>query len=210
MHSYTYVIAVDFEATCWEKQPPPQWRDAEIIEFPAILVNLRTGKVESQFHKYVKPVELPQLSKYCTNLTGIQQKTVDAGVPVQTALDLFIEWLKRELKERDLTLPKMSEAEPLGNCLLSSWTDWDFGICLAKECVRKDMRKPGCFDQWMDARAIFRQFYNYRPYNFSNALAYLKLNFQGRAHSGIDDAKNLATLLCKMYRTELRWRSPRT
>jgi len=31
MQPYTYVIAVDFEATCWEKQAPPQWREAEII-----------------------------------------------------------------------------------------------------------------------------------------------------------------------------------
>lgn len=31
MQPFSYVIAVDFEATCWEKQAPPQWREAEII-----------------------------------------------------------------------------------------------------------------------------------------------------------------------------------
>ncbi|XP_017060126.1 ERI1 exoribonuclease 2-like [Drosophila ficusphila] len=86
MQSYSYVIAVDFEATCWEKQAPPQWREAEIIEFPAVLVNLKTGKIEAEFHKYILPVESPRLSCYCTELTGIQQKTVDSGMPLQTAM----------------------------------------------------------------------------------------------------------------------------
>ncbi|XP_043867023.1 uncharacterized protein LOC6580079 isoform X3 [Drosophila mojavensis] len=31
MQPFSHVIAVDFEATCWEKQAPPQWREAEII-----------------------------------------------------------------------------------------------------------------------------------------------------------------------------------
>lgn len=29
--TYEYVIAVDFEATCWANQAPPRWRESEII-----------------------------------------------------------------------------------------------------------------------------------------------------------------------------------
>ncbi|KRF98169.1 uncharacterized protein Dwil_GK15944, isoform C [Drosophila willistoni] len=200
MQPYSYVIAVDFEATCWEKQAPPQWREAEIIEFPAVLVNLKTGKVEAEFHKYIMPIESPRLSSYCTELTGIQQKTVDNGIPLQTALMMFHEWLRKELRARNLVLPKMSKSNILGNCAFVTWTDWDFGICLAKECSRKRMRKAVYFNQWIDVRAIYREWYKYRPCNFSDALAHVGLAFEGRAHSGIDDAKNLGSLTCKMVR----------
>ncbi|XP_030375149.1 ERI1 exoribonuclease 2 [Scaptodrosophila lebanonensis] len=200
MQPYSYVIAVDFEATCWEKQAPPQWREAEIIEFPAVLVNLKTGKIEAQFHKYVMPIESPRLSSYCIELTGIQQKTVDNGVPLQTALTMFHEWLRKELRARNLTLPKMRKDNILGNCAFVTWTDWDFGICLSKECSRKHIRKAYYFNQWIDVRAIYRQWYKYRPCNFSDALTHVGLTFEGRAHSGIDDAKNLGALMCKMVR----------
>ncbi|KAH8355153.1 hypothetical protein KR093_006857, partial [Drosophila rubida] len=200
MQPFTYVIAVDFEATCWEKQAPPQWREAEIIEFPAVLVNLKTGKIEAEFHKYVMPIESPRLSTYCTELTGIEQKTVDTGVPLQTALMMFHEWLRKELRARNLLLPKMHKSNILGNCAFVTWTDWDFGICLHKECTRKRMRKAPYFNQWIDVRAVYREWYKYRPCNFSDALSHVGLAFEGRAHSGIDDAKNLGALMCKMVR----------
>ncbi|XP_034478686.1 ERI1 exoribonuclease 2-like isoform X2 [Drosophila innubila] len=200
MQPYSYVIAVDFEATCWEKQAPPQWREAEIIEFPAVLVNLKTGKIEAEFHKYVMPIESPRLSTYCTELTGIEQKTVDTGVPLQTALMMFHEWLRKELRSRNLLLPKTNKSNILGNCAFVTWTDWDFGICLHKECTRKRMRKAPYFNQWIDVRAVYREWYKYRPCNFSDALSHVGLAFEGRAHSGIDDAKNLGALMCKMVR----------
>lgn len=28
---FDYIVCIDFEATCWENQAPPQWRESEII-----------------------------------------------------------------------------------------------------------------------------------------------------------------------------------
>lgn len=28
---YEYIVCIDFEATCWENQAPPKWRESEII-----------------------------------------------------------------------------------------------------------------------------------------------------------------------------------
>lgn len=28
---YDYIVCIDFEATCWENQAPPKWRESEII-----------------------------------------------------------------------------------------------------------------------------------------------------------------------------------
>ncbi|XP_012163040.1 ERI1 exoribonuclease 2 isoform X1 [Ceratitis capitata] len=198
MQPYKYLICVDFEATCWENHAPPNWREPEIIEFPAVLVNMQTGKVEAEFQKFVMPIESPKLSAFCTELTGIKQKSVDDGMPLQTAIMMFQEWLRKELRTRNLQLPKMSKDKPIGTCAFVTWTDWDFGVCLAKECQRKRLKKPTYFNQWIDLRAIFREWYKYRPINFADAISHVGLTFKGREHSGIDDARNLAALAYKI------------
>ena len=62
-----FLLVLDFESTCWEEK---SFAPAEIIEFPVVLMSLRTGEVLSQFHHYVIPVENPRLSPFCRNLTG--------------------------------------------------------------------------------------------------------------------------------------------
>ena len=63
-----FLLILDFESTCWEDRsqaPPP-----EIIEFPVVLLSLRTGEVVAEFHHYCLPIENPRLSPFCKNLTG--------------------------------------------------------------------------------------------------------------------------------------------
>jgi len=43
------------------------------VEFPAVLLNTRSGEVEDEFHRYVQPQECPILSDFCKQLTGISQ-----------------------------------------------------------------------------------------------------------------------------------------
>lgn len=88
-----YLIVIDFEATCFEK-PYNQRNKQEIIEFPAVLVSLKTGKIEKEFHTYCRPVELPELSDYCKNLTGITQETVDKGDLLADVIEEFRVWMK--------------------------------------------------------------------------------------------------------------------
>jgi inhibitor of KinA sporulation pathway (predicted exonuclease) len=49
-------------------------------------------------------------------------------------------------------------------------------------------------------RAVYREFYKCKPNNFGEALSYIGIDFKGRQHSGIDDAKNLADLCVRMDR----------
>lgn len=72
---FSFLIIIDFESTCWrEKSSCGQ----EIIEFPAVLLNVSNGEVESEFHSYVQPQEHPVLSAFCTELTGITQVTLSS------------------------------------------------------------------------------------------------------------------------------------
>jgi len=76
-----YYIVIDFESTCWADKragnPSP-----EIIEFPAVLFDARMRTIPDGtfFQQYVMPTEQPVLSKFCTDLTGIIQEKVDAGI----------------------------------------------------------------------------------------------------------------------------------
>ncbi|XP_065368225.1 3'-5' exonuclease Snipper-like [Calliphora vicina] len=198
-HPYKYIIAVDFEATCFRDQPRlAELRKSEIIEFPAVLFNLKTGQIEAQFHQYVKPIERPILSEYCIELTGITQQSVDNGIPLQNAFKLFEDWLRKELRSRNLMLPKESKENKQGNCAFVTWSDCDFGIFLHNECRRKGLVKPKYFNQWIDMREICMNKYGNKTSKFSYALSYVGVQFVGKKHSGIDDAKNLAALTQKL------------
>ena len=48
--SCKYFVSIDFEATCVEENGPNY--PHEIIEFPAVLVDVQTGKTISKFHRY--------------------------------------------------------------------------------------------------------------------------------------------------------------
>lgn len=65
-----YLLILDFEATC---SAPITLRTQEIIEFPTLVYNLETQKIEATFHEYVRPVNFPTLTAFCTELTGIEQ-----------------------------------------------------------------------------------------------------------------------------------------
>lgn len=159
------------------------------------MLNLRTGKILSEFHQYLLPVESPRLSEFCTNLTGITQAQIDAdGVPLPTALMLFDKWLKEMIERHGLILPKTSRSAMHGTCAMATWSDWDLGICLLKECERKRIKKNAYFEQWIDMKYVYKQWYKYSPKNFNDALQHIGCEFRGREHSGIDDARNIARL----------------
>ena len=169
----SHVFVIDFESTCWEERVnvPPQ----EIIEFPVVLVSLSTGSVVSEFHQYCQPVEQPRLSPFCRQLTGISQDTVDDGIPLATCLVLFRQWLDSVIREHGLVFMGSSQDTGLdtekANLVTSvTWSDWDLSMCLESECRRKQIRKPDCFNSWIDIRAVYRSFYNRRPHGLNNAM----------------------------------------
>ena len=107
---------LDFEATCLEKQKPQPC--SEIIEFPVVVVSTHQGKVVHEFHHYVKPSFNPELSPFCTELTGITQQTVDQGKPIEYVL-----------AELDKMIKDRKELQP-GNFTFVTCGDWDLCKCL--------------------------------------------------------------------------------
>lgn len=74
-----FFIVIDFEATCEEENPNDYHH--EIIEFPAVLVDAKSGEMVDVFHEFVRPVINPTLSDFCKELTAISQATLDQADP---------------------------------------------------------------------------------------------------------------------------------
>ncbi|NWV60490.1 ERI2 exoribonuclease, partial [Malurus elegans] len=195
---FAFLIVLDFEATCWRE---PGRRGAEIIEFPAVLLNTSTGVIESEFHMYVQPQEHPILSEFCTELTGITQNQVDEGVPLNICLSQFLKWIQKIQKEKKIIFITDSQSNSTSEakaCAFVTWTDWDLGVCLHYECRRKQLRKPDILNSWIDLKATYRAFYNRKPKGLNGALQDLGIAFEGREHSGLDDSRNTARLAWRL------------
>ncbi|CAL8331091.1 unnamed protein product [Lota lota] len=198
---FSYLIVIDFESTCWrEKNNYGQ----EIIEFPAVLLNTSTGEIDAEFHTYVQPQEHPVLSEFCTELTGITQRQVEAGVPLHICLSRFSRWLQTLQLQKGLALPgersSSTSSAPQKPCAFVTWSDWDLAVCLQYECKRKQLHKPDVLNSWIDLRATYRLFYNRKPKGLNGALLDLGIQFSGREHSGLDDSRNTAQLALRMMR----------
>ncbi|XP_076004118.1 ERI1 exoribonuclease 2 [Genypterus blacodes] len=202
----SYLIVIDFESTCWREKSN---KSQEIIEFPAVLLNTSTGEVESEFHAYVQPHEHPILSAFCTELTGITQAQVEAGIPIHICLSRFNRWLQT----LQLQMGVVFSREQTGSqkqCAFLTWSDWDLGVCLQYECKRKQLHKPDVLNSWIDLRSTYRMFYNRKPKGLNGALQDLGIQFSGREHSGLDDARNTAQLAARMMRDGCVMRITRT
>lgn len=196
---FKYLIVIDFEATCFEK--PFNRNKQEIIEFPACLLNLETGAIEKEFHKYLRPIEIPELSDYCKNLTGITQETVDEGELFPDVMEDFRKWVKSTAKEFQLLFPKYKKSNIDGNCAFVTWGNWDFLIQLRNECTRKKVYKPSFFNQWIDLKEIYIEKGTFKTqFTFGDALEQSGIKFVGRPHNGLDDARNTAQLAYQMHK----------
>ncbi|KAI4332949.1 hypothetical protein L6164_017815 [Bauhinia variegata] len=181
---FQYFVVIDFEATCdKDKNPHPQ----EIIEFPSVIVSSVTGQLEACFQTYVRPTCNQLLSDFCKDLTGIQQIQVDRGVTLSEALLRHDKWLeKKGIKNT--------------NFAVVTWSNWDCRVMLESECRFKKIRKPPYFNRWINLKIPFREVFGAVRCNLKEAVEMAGLAWQGRAHCGLDDAKNTARLLALLMR----------
>ncbi len=107
---HTWYLCFDVEATCMAGRGQFDYPN-EIIEFPVVLMgwtyeweegadgrrratNARIAHIDT-FHSYVRPTWRPQLSHFCTSLTGIEQSMVDASDTFPDVLLRLEAWMRR-------------------------------------------------------------------------------------------------------------------
>lgn len=78
MSSWKHYLVIDLEATCADDGSIPD-NEREIIEIGAVLVETAGLTTVEEYQSFVRPVQHPVLSPFCTELTTITQAEVDAA-----------------------------------------------------------------------------------------------------------------------------------
>ncbi|KAG2455827.1 NAGAB acetylgalactosaminidase, partial [Polypterus senegalus] len=109
-----------------EEQVSDEMEGEVQVEFPAVLMNATSGQIESEFQTYVQPQEHPILSEFCTELTGIKQNQVEAGVPLRICLSQFSRWLQDLQREKNIVFPNQSKLSAADKpCAFITWSGLD-------------------------------------------------------------------------------------
>lgn len=177
-----YYVVLDFEATCNTVNAPDY--PHEIIEFPAILVSSEEKRIVDTFQKYVRPEINPKLSDFCVNLTGIQQETVNAANTFTTVLEEFERWMESH------------SLFSQNRCILVTDGPWDMAQFFHSQCKVAGVVYPTWAKKWLNIRKAFRSYYKLKMNcNLKAMLETLGMEFEGRPHCGLDDARNIARIL---------------
>ncbi|MBA4493327.1 exonuclease domain-containing protein [Paenactinomyces guangxiensis] len=180
-----YLFVIDFEATCYEKNPPPRFF-SEIIEVGGVIVNPQTREVINEYQTFVKPVLFPKLSLFCTALTSITQEQVNQGIPFAQAV--------QELRTFSTKYPS----------IFCSWGHYDRKQ-LKRQCNNFQVSYPFSAKH-INLKEAHSQFYNVRRMGMKGALLYHGLSITGTHHRGIDDARNIAKITQKMLAEGWNWK----
>lgn len=179
---FSKLLVLDFEATCdSEKFSPP-----EIIEFPVVVFDTATLRIEEEFHQYVRPTVNPRLTPFCTQLTGIQQEWVDKSSTFPEVMTEFDRWLR-------------SKAFFKGSFAFVTCGDWDLEKMLSSQCKRDKVERPEYTRSWVNIKKVFQRFYNRTNLlGMAGMLNSLEMKLEGRHHSGIDDCRNIARIASRL------------
>jgi len=137
MNNFDFAIVLDFEATCFgpNEKPPVGWKP-EILEFPAVLVQLETGEILDEFHHFISPTENGELSPFCRKFLHLADRDLTGESDLENVLEKFILWIRKMeemhhfkfyYKNIDLNNEKYDKI----GCF-ASWTDWDIGTQLIR------------------------------------------------------------------------------
>mgnify|MGYP001344521786 CR=1 FL=1 len=177
-----HYLVIDFEANCSGQNK----RDHEIIEFPAVLVDTKTGAVISEFRTFVKLVKTKSLSQFIKDLTHITDEQVSNGMYWETCLQEFETWCHKYN-----IMPENTTVVTCG--------DWDLKTMLPNQLSLTKTKLTDylnrLFGCWSNVKTSFSSCFKYSGlYGMEQMLHSLDLQLVGHHHSGIDDSRNIAKI----------------
>jgi inhibitor of KinA sporulation pathway (predicted exonuclease) len=171
-----HYLVIDFEATCCDRGSVPR-EQMEIIEIGAIMLDAGDFHVLDEFQSFVRPVRHPTLTAFCTRLTTIAQRDVDDAPTFVPFIGALQSWLER-----------------YSHYAFCSWGDYDRKQ-LQRDCDFHRIANPIDAPHINLKRAFADRYQLKRPPGLGDAIRLAGLQFDGTAHRGIDDARNIARLL---------------
>lgn len=173
-----HYLIVDLEATCCDQQSFPR-DEMETIEIGAVILDSHTLDIVDEYNAFVKPVRHPQLTRFCTNLTRIQQADVDSAPEYPEVICAFKSWL-----------------QSYADYVFCSWGAYDQQQ-LQRDSLFHNMSFPVQADH-LNLKMRFSEvqgFKRKRLLSMEKALGRCDLLLDGTHHRGIDDARNIAKLM---------------
>ncbi|MCX4244313.1 3'-5' exonuclease [Paraliomyxa miuraensis] len=165
-------LVVDLEATCDRPESFPR-DESEIIEIGAVLVDPTSLAPLDEFQTFVRPVQHPELTPFCTELTSITQEQVRHAPMLRIAIERLRRFLPQPVT-------------------LASWGAYDRNQ-FRRESQRKRIGLPWD-QQHLNIKESFAKLVGQRM-GVGQALHRVGLRFSGTPHRGIDDARNIVRLL---------------
>lgn len=172
------ILVVDVESTCWEKDDKA-YEESEIIEIGVVIVNSQLAKRACKESLLVKPTKT-KINAFCTSLTSITPKMVkDSGRSFTDACNL----LQSHYRSKKFTW--------------ASWGDYDRRQ-FERQCKREGVKYP-FGPSHINVKNLFALIKGLdRECGMVEALQRLETPLEGKHHRGVDDAWNIATILCKI------------
>lgn len=174
-------LCIDLEATCFDRDilgREQTHRDMETIEIGVVALN-NQGTIIDTFQSYVKPT-YTELSPYCTSVIGITADMLVGAPNFPDVIARLAEWL---------------ESLPAKPTCWYSWGKYDLKqLTLDAGPERWKLALP--LPEHRNAKRLFQRqnLKKSREVGLMKALELAGLEFEGRHHSAIDDAKNVARL----------------
>lgn len=169
-------LVVDLEATCCDDSSFPR-TEMEIVKIGAVMVCPSTHQPLGEFQTFIQPVLHPILTGFCRELTNISQAQVDSAPSFADALASFLDW-----------------ANGFAPFVFCSWGNYD-RTQFESDCIQHKVAYP-FGDRHINFKAEFAKANGRRKkLGVPAALRSVGLTFSGSHHRGIDDARNIASLI---------------
>lgn len=170
-------LVIDLEATTDEGGWP--LRDMEIIEIGATLAT-HDGHEITHFQRYVRPLRRPCLTSFCKELTHIDQARINSAHTLAQLWPSFERWLQAQ------------------GAQLAGWASWGDYDRRQLEQEWQTQELQSCLQRLphLNLKQCFasrRQLL--RPVGLNMALTLSGMQFHGRQHRALEDARNAARLL---------------
>ncbi len=171
-------IVYDLEATCWLGKPPGMKQ--ETIEIGAVAIN-GYGEFLGDFNRFIKPVMHPILSSFCTDLTSIDQISINRAKKFPDVINDFRDWIEDFDDE---------------TYYLCSWGGFD------KKMLQRDCELHDQEGEWLEFHLNIKQQYQElkglrHPRGLMKTVEKEGFEFDGIPHRAIADAENLAKVFVK-------------
>lgn len=154
----------------------------EIIEIGAVIVD-EQGRELDHFQSFVQPIRRPQLTRFCRELTHIEQEAVDRAPTLSQLQANFEPWLQKHYDNLHGWL---------------SWGDYDrkqFACEWQRQQIHSCLAELPHFNLKKLFNRQFKADIGRKQVGLRRALAFHGLEFRGTEHRGIDDARNIARLV---------------